>query len=35
MRDEILINNDRFTLYLSEEKIQQRVKELAAQINGK
>ena len=33
MRDEILINNDRFTLYLSEEKIQKRVKELAAQIN--
>jgi hypoxanthine phosphoribosyltransferase len=33
MRDEILINHDRFTLYLSEERIQKRVKELAAQIN--
>ena len=33
MRDEIVINNDRFTLYLSEEKIQQRIKELAGQIN--
>lgn len=33
MRDEIVINNDRFTLYLSEEKIRKRVKELAAHIN--
>ena len=33
MRDEIIINNDRFTLYLSEEKIRQRIKELAGQIN--
>lgn len=33
MRDEIVINNDRFTLYLSEEMIRQRIKELAGQIN--
>ncbi|MBI3110931.1 MAG: hypoxanthine phosphoribosyltransferase [Ignavibacteriales bacterium] len=33
MHDDIVINNDRFTLYLSEEKIQQRIKELAGQIN--
>ena len=33
MTNEITINNDRFTLYLSEEQIQKRVKELAAQIN--
>jgi hypoxanthine phosphoribosyltransferase len=33
MTNEIIINNDRFTLYLSEEQIQKRVKELAAQIN--
>lgn len=33
MTDEITINNDRFTLYLSEEQIQRRVKELAARIN--
>jgi hypoxanthine phosphoribosyltransferase len=33
MTNEITINNDRFTLYLSEEQIQKRVKELAARIN--
>ena len=33
MTNEITINNDRFTLYLSEEQILKRVKELAAQIN--
>lgn len=33
MRDEIVINKDRFTLYLSEETIRQRIKELAGQIN--
>ncbi|MCX6142045.1 MAG: hypoxanthine phosphoribosyltransferase [Ignavibacteriales bacterium] len=33
MTNEITINNDRFTLYLSEEQIQNRVRELAAQIN--
>jgi hypoxanthine phosphoribosyltransferase len=33
MTNEITINNDRFTLYLSEEQIQKRVKELATQIN--
>jgi hypoxanthine phosphoribosyltransferase len=33
MTDEIIINNDRFTLYLSEEQIQKRVRELGAQIN--
>ena len=33
MTNEITINNDRFTLYLSEEQIQRRVKEIAARIN--
>ncbi len=33
MPDDIIINNDRFTLYLSEEEIQNKVKDLAAQIN--
>jgi hypoxanthine phosphoribosyltransferase len=33
MTNEITINNDRFTLYLSEEQIRNRVRELAAQIN--
>jgi hypoxanthine phosphoribosyltransferase len=33
MTNEITINNDRFRLFLSEEQIQKRVKELAAQIN--
>jgi hypoxanthine phosphoribosyltransferase len=33
MTNEITINHDRFTLYPSEEQIQKRVKELAAQIN--
>lgn len=33
MTNEIIMNNDRFTLYLPEEQIQKRVKELAAQIN--
>lgn len=33
MRDDITINNDRFTLYLHEETILRRVKELAEQIN--
>ena len=33
MTNEITINNDRFTLYLSEEQIKNRVKELAALIN--
>ena len=33
MTNEITINNDRFTIYLSEEQIQKRVKELAARIN--
>ena len=33
MTNEITINNDRFTLYLSEEQILKRVKELAAKIN--
>jgi hypoxanthine phosphoribosyltransferase len=33
MINEITINNDRFKLYLSEEQIKSRVKELAAQIN--
>ena len=33
MTNEIIINNDRFTLYLSEEQIQKRVRELAARIN--
>lgn len=32
MTNEITINHDRFTLYLSEEQIQKRVRELAAQI---
>ena len=34
MTSEITINNDRFTLYLSEEQIQNKVKELAARINN-
>jgi hypoxanthine phosphoribosyltransferase len=33
MTNEITINNDRFTLYLSEEQIKNRVRELAARIN--
>ena len=33
MTNEIAINNDRFTLYLPEEQIRERVRELAAQIN--
>ncbi len=33
MKNEITINHDRFTLYLSEQQIRNRVKELAAQIN--
>jgi len=34
MADEITINSDRFTLYLSEEQIRAKVKELATQINS-
>lgn len=34
MANEITINNDRFTLYLSEEQIHTRVKELAARLNS-
>ena len=34
MANEITINNDRFTLYLSEEQIKARVKEIAARINN-
>jgi hypoxanthine phosphoribosyltransferase len=34
MADEITVNSDRFTLYLGEEEIRAKVKELAAQING-
>lgn len=34
MTNEITINNDRFTLFLSEEQIKARVKELAARINN-
>ena len=33
MRRELTINKDRFTLYLTEEKIQARVKQLAKQIS--
>ncbi len=33
MNDEITINNDHFALYLSEEQIRKKIKELAAQIN--
>lgn len=33
MKNEITINGDRFTIYLSEEQIQARVRELAARIN--
>jgi hypoxanthine phosphoribosyltransferase len=33
MADEIVINNDRFALYLSEEQIKRRVRELASRIN--
>ncbi len=33
MANEIMINGDRFTLYLSEEQIKARVKELAARLN--
>ena len=33
MRRELTINRDRFTLYLTEEKIQARVKQLAKQIS--
>jgi hypoxanthine phosphoribosyltransferase len=31
--DQVIVNGERFTLYLSEAQIQKRVKELAAQIN--
>jgi hypoxanthine phosphoribosyltransferase len=34
MANDITINNDRFTLYLSEEQIHARVKELAARLNS-
>lgn len=34
MANEITINNDRFTLYLSEQQISARIKELAAQLNN-
>ena len=34
MATDITINNDKFTLYLSEEQIRKRVKELAARINN-
>lgn len=34
MATDITINNDRFTLYLSEEQIHNRVKELAARLNN-
>lgn len=34
MATNITINNDRFTLYLSEEQIRNRVKELAARLNN-
>jgi hypoxanthine phosphoribosyltransferase len=34
MADEIVINSDRFTLYLSEEQIRAKVKQLSAQINN-
>jgi hypoxanthine phosphoribosyltransferase len=33
MNDIVIVNNERFKLYLSEEQIQRRVKELAVQIN--
>jgi hypoxanthine phosphoribosyltransferase len=33
MNNYVIVNNERFNLYLSEEQIQRRVKELAAQIN--
>jgi len=33
MADEIVINNNRFALYLSEEQIKRRVRELASRIN--
>lgn len=33
MNNEIVVNSDRFALFISEEQIQRRVKELAAQIN--
>jgi hypoxanthine phosphoribosyltransferase len=33
MKNEITINGDRFSMYLSEEQIQGRVRELAARIN--
>jgi len=33
MKKEITVNNDRFVLYLSEKKIQTRVKQLGRQIN--
>src|SRR3990167_9054859 len=33
MADDMMINGDRFTLYLSEDQIRSRVKELATQIN--
>lgn len=31
--DQVIVNGERFTLYITEEQIQRRVKELAAQIN--
>ena len=34
MTNEITINSDRFTLYLSEEQIRTKVKELAARLNS-
>jgi hypoxanthine phosphoribosyltransferase len=34
MANEITINNDRFTLYLSEDQIKARVKELAERLNN-
>ena len=33
MPDSVLVNNDRFDLFLSEQQIQKRIKELAAAIN--
>jgi hypoxanthine phosphoribosyltransferase len=34
MNDEIVVNNERFRIFLTEEQIQRRVKELAQQINN-
>lgn len=33
MNDHIIVNNERFDLYLSEEQIQKRIRELARQLN--